>query len=99
MKTYTVEYIGEGLSYTVIMGKITKVFKVDQPQAGIPEDMAAYLSNLKESNAHRARLLFNVTEDKISELLTTAEKPKVNVGIKKTIKVGANKEEPTGFEV
>ena len=99
MKTYTVEYIGEGLSYTVIMGKVTKVFKVDQPQAGIPEDMAAYLSNLKESNAHRARLLFNVTEDNVSDLLGTMEKPKINIGIKKTAKTTAAKEEPSGFEV
>lgn len=100
MKTYTVEYIGEGQSYTVIMGKVTKVFKVDQPQSGIPEDMAAYLSNLKESNAHRARLLFNVTEDKLTDLMeNTSEKPKVNVGIKKTVKVGAVKEDPSGFEV
>ena len=99
MKTYTVEYIGEGISYTVIMGKTTKVFKVDQPQSGIPEDMAAYLSNLKESSALRARLLFNVTEDTVSDLLEPAEKPKINIGIKKNTKAVAAKEEPSGFEV
>lgn len=90
-KTYTVEYIGTGFTYTTIFHKKSYVFKAEKPVAGIPEDVAAYLSGLKEDASTRARLLFNVTEDVAESILEGGAEPtvpKVRIGVKKPVKAG-----------
>ena len=85
-KTYTAEYIGEGNTYTVIFNNKPYSFKTGKAVAGIPEDVAIYVSGLKEDNSTRARLLFNVTEDSLEALMGDTNKPKVTLGVKKPIK-------------
>lgn len=62
-KTFKITYLGTEGDYNVVMaGKMYK-FPADKEVSCSNEDVATYVSNLKESEEKRARLLFEVTED------------------------------------
>lgn len=62
-KTFKITYLGAAGDYNVVMaGKMYK-FPAEKEVKCSNEDVATYVSNLRESEEKRARLLFEVTED------------------------------------